>query len=77
MFIPACAKGPWMAYRFRLMKTEELGKYLSGQSACCVSPRNRVKIPSTGKFPPAPDGNKYRDPQLDISQRVRPWNTQL
>ena len=37
--------------------------------------------PSSEKPPPAVDGNKHRDPQLDISERqtleqlVRPWNS--
>jgi hypothetical protein len=33
--------------------------------------------PSSEKFPPATDGNKYRDPLTDNMQKVneRPWNT--
>ena len=31
--------------------------------------------PSSEKLPPAADGNKYRDPQPDIMQRVRDLGT--
>jgi hypothetical protein len=35
--------------------------------------------PPLEKFPPATDGNKYKDPQPDNMQRVRwrPWNKQF
>lgn len=42
--------------------------------------QKKIAIPSvllniTRKFPPAANGNEYRDPQLDIRQSVRDFGT--